>query len=80
MENFDLNLTIQTIQSVPHVHSFIRDFFHPTMDPQLVNQLLEGVETPTLKDRDLLFQIYGIDPENRDALFSEITKMIESYM
>lgn len=77
MENSEL--TIQTVQKVSHVHSFIIDFSHPTLDPQLVNPLLGGVRTPTLKDRELLFQIYGIAPDNRDSLFSEITKMIELY-
>lgn len=44
MDKFEL--TVQTVQSVSHVHSFIRDFAHPTLDPQLVNQLFEGVEIP----------------------------------
>ena len=78
MNNFDL--ITQTVQSVSHVHSFIFDFSQPALDPQLVNRLLEGVEAPTSKDRDLLLKMYGIAPGNTQALLFEITKMVESYM
>ena len=56
------------------LHSFIFDFLHPELDPQLVNRLLEGVEAPTLKDRDLLFKIYGIAPDNKHALLFKSKK------
>ncbi|MGI4344472.1 hypothetical protein ACR2XV_25810, partial [Klebsiella pneumoniae] len=62
MNKFDL--ITQIVQSVSHVHSFIFDFSQPALAPELVNRLLEGVETRTLKDRDLLFKMYGIAPEN----------------
>ena len=45
-----------------------------------VNRLLEGVEAPTSKDRDLLLKMYGIALGNAQALLFEITKMVESYM
>ncbi|KAM3190547.1 hypothetical protein ACQJBY_068552 [Aegilops geniculata] len=78
MNKFDL--ITQIVQSVSHVHSFILDFSQPALDPQLVNRLLEGVEAPTSKDRDLLLKMYGIAPGNTQALLFEITKMVESYM
>jgi F-type H+-transporting ATPase subunit a len=81
-------------QSSSHVHSYIRDFSQPNLNPNLVfEQLYKGVELSpevlaNLSKEEVklpepiagLLKLYGIGGNNKQRVYDEVKEVIELYM